>query len=156
MQNPLLSLVMMLQADPVVADAVGEVEVYGQTFPAITGAEIDDEWAKHMPRRMVLVSEAGGLGKTGAGPLSHPSFEVRCYGKDPGGIWDSSELSRLIFDRLFARHNRVTGLVSITLQSGPTSDREPNTGWAYSLRTYAVLQGDFEALYHWTVPPALG
>ena len=146
MNNPLLSLTIMLQADPVVAQAVGEVEVYGQTFPAITGGEIDREWAKHMPRRMVLVSEAGGQGQTSVGPLSRPSFDVRCYGKDPGGVWDASELSRTIFDRLFARHNMVTGLVAITLASGPTSDREPDTGWAYNLRTYNVLQGDFEAL----------
>ena len=138
--NPLQSLMEMMRADPVVAHAVGEVTVYGRTMVAITG-EIDDEWSKLMPRRMVLVREAGGLAKTERGPLSWPRFDVRCYGADPGGVWDSSELSRLIANRLFGRHNMVTGLVAVTLNAGPTPGREPDTGWAYSLRTYDVLQG---------------
>ena len=138
--NPLQALVDMLRADPVVAHAVGEVTINGQKLPAITG-EIDDEWSKLMPRRMVLVREAGGLAKTEIGPLSWPRFDVRCYGADPGGVWDSSELSRLIANRLFGRHNMVTGLVAVTLNAGPTPGREPDTGWAYSLRTYDVLQG---------------
>ena len=94
-----------------------------------------------MPRRMVLVREAGGLPKIGISTLSWPRFDVRCYGKDPGGVWDASELSQQIFDRLFGRHNMVAGLVAITLNAGPTSGREPDTGWAYNLRTYDVLQG---------------
>ena len=63
-----------------------------------------------MPRRMVLVREAGGLPKTGIGStLSWPRFDVRCYGKEPGGVWDASDLSRTIYDRLFGRHNMVSG-----------------------------------------------
>ena len=138
--NPLQSLMDMMRADPVVAHAIGEVEVYGQTMVAITG-EIDEEWAKCMPRRLVLVREVGGLPKTERGPLSWPRFDVRCYGADPGGVWDSSELSRLIANRMFAQHNMVTGVVAITLNAGPTSGREMDTGWAYNLRTYDVLQG---------------
>ena len=138
--NPLQALLDMLRADPVVAHAVGEVVVYGQAVLAITG-EIDDEWAKLMPRRMVLIREAGGLPKTGVGPLSWPRFDVRCYGNDPGGVWDASELSRLIARRLFGRHNMVTGLVAITLNAGPIPGREPDTGWVYNMRTYDVLQG---------------
>ena len=39
------------------------------------------------------------------------------------------------------RHNMVAGLVAITLNAGPTGGREPDTEWAYNLRTYDVLQG---------------
>ena len=138
MHNPLLSLVDMLRADKVVTHAVGEVTVYGQTMAAITG-EIDDEWAKHMPRRLVLVTEAGGLGQTSIGPLSWPRFDVRCYGANPGGWWDASELSRLVFNRLFAQHNMVTGLVAITLNAGPRPGRDADTGWVWNERTYDVL-----------------
>ena len=138
--NALSSMIALLRADTEVAAATGSVTLYGETLPAITG-DIDDEWAKLMPRRMVLVREAGGLPKTERGPLSWPRFDVRCYGKDPGGVWDASELSRLIFDRLFGQHNMVTGLVAITLNAGPTPGRESDTGWAYNLRTYDVLQG---------------
>ena len=140
--NALSSMISFLRSDTEVAAAVGTVSLYGQTLPAITG-DIDDEWAKLMkpPRRLVLVREAGGLSKTERGPLSWPRFDVRCYGKDPGGVWDASELSRQIFDRLFGQHNMVTGLVAITLNAGPTPGREPDTGWAYNLRTYDVLQG---------------
>ena len=138
--NPLQAIIDLLTSDPVVLHAVGEITVYGETVPAITG-EIDGEWAKSMPRRMVLVREAGGLQKTGVGPLSWPRFDVRCYGEDPGGIWDASELSRQIFNRLFGKVNRATGVVAVTLNAGPTSGREPDTGWAYNLRTYDVLRG---------------
>ena len=138
--NPLQAIIDILKSDPVVLHAVGEITVYGQTVPAITG-EIDGEWVKSMPRRVVLVREAGGLPKTGVGPLSWPRFDVFCYGADPGGAWDASELSRLIYNRLFGKVNRVTGLVAITLNAGPTSGRDPGTGWAYSLRTYDVLRG---------------
>ena len=138
--NTLASMVDLLRADSVVAAEVGSVTIYGQALTAITG-DIDDEWAKLMPRRMVLVREAGGLPKTERGPLSWPRFDVRCYGKDPGGVWDASDLSHKIFDRLFGQHNMVTGLVAITLNAGPTPGREIDTGWAYNLRTYDVLQG---------------
>ena len=138
--NALASMISLLRSDTAAAAATGSVTLYGETLPAITG-DIDDEWAKLMPRRMVLVREAGGLPKTERGPLSWPRFDVRCYGKDPGGVWDASELSRLIFDRLFGQHNMVTGLVAITLNAGPTPGRESDTGWAYNLRTYDVLQG---------------
>ena len=138
--NALSSMVSLLRADTVVSAEVGSVTVYRQTMPAITG-EIDGEWTKLMPRRMVLIREAGGLPKTEAGPLSWPRFDVRCYGKEPGGVWDASELSRIVYDRLFGNGNRVTGLVAITLNAGPTPGRESDTGWAYNLRTYDVLQG---------------
>ena len=138
--NALSSMISFLSSDTEVAAAVGSVTLYGQTLPAITG-EIDEEWTKLMPRRTVLVREAGGLPKTERGPLSWPRFDVRCYGKDPGGVWDASDLSHKIFDRLFGKHNMVTGLVAITLNAGPTPGREPDTGWAYNLRTYDVLQG---------------
>ena len=140
MDNPLFGLVDMLRNDVVVRHFVGEVTVYDQTLPAIT-VEIDSEWGRHMPRRMVLVSEAGGLGQTGIGPLSWPRFDVRCYGAEPGASWDASELSRQVFNRLFGRHNMVAGLVAITQLAGPIPGRELDTGWAYTLRTYDVLQG---------------
>ena len=138
--NALKSMVDLLRADSEVAAATGSVTLYGETLTAITG-DIDDEWAKLMPRRMVLVREAGGLAKTERGPLSWPRFDVRCYGKDPGGVWDASDLSQKIFDRLFGKHNMAAGLVAITLNAGPIPGRETDTGWAYNLRTYDVLQG---------------
>ena len=138
--NALSSIITLLRADTEAAAAAGSVTVYGATLPAVTG-DIDGEWAKLMPRRMVLVREAGGLPKTEVGPLSWPRFDVRCYGKDPGGVWDASELSREIFDRLYGSVNRVAGLVAVTLNAGPTPGRESDTGWAYNLRTYDVLQG---------------
>ena len=162
--NALKAMIDLLRADTVIAAEVGSIRVYGHTLPAAITGEIDSEWAKHMPRPMVLVREAGGLEKTGVGPLSWPRFDVRCYGKEPGGIWEASNLSRIIFDQLFGQGMvrkepgkrvpmadpmagpddpgySVKGLVAITLNAGPTSGREPDTGWAYNLRTYDVLQG---------------
>ena len=138
--SPLKAIVDILRADPVVLHAVGEITIHGETMPAITG-DIDGEWAAHMPRRMVLVREVGGLTKTGVGPLSWPRFDVRCYGAEPGGVWDASELSHQIFNRLFGKVNRVSGVVAVTLNAGPTGGRESDTGWAYNLRTYDVLRG---------------
>lgn len=137
MDNPLFGVVAMLQADPVVRHVVGEGTVYGQTMAAIT-VEIDSEWGRLMPRRLVLVIEAGSQGQTDLGPLSWPRFDIRCYGES---AWDASELGRLVFKRLFARHNMVNGLMAITLSAGPTPGRDDDTKWPYSLRTYDVLHG---------------
>ena len=123
--NALSSMIALLRADTVVTAEVGSVTVYRQTLPAITG-EIDKDWAQLMPRRMVLVREAGGLEKTGVGPLSWPRFDVRCYGKGARrAVWDASELSCIIYERLFARHNMATGLVAITLNAG--TDARPRS-----------------------------
>ena len=133
--SPLKAIVDLLRNDPVVVHAVGVVVVYGQTVPAITG-EIDGEWAKLMPRRIVLVREAGGLPRDDVGPLSWPRFDIRCYG---GGALDASNLSHQIFGRLFGKVNRATGVVSITLSSGPTGGRESRTGWPFCDRSYQLL-----------------
>ena len=133
--SPLRAIVDLLRNDPVVVHAVGEVVVYGQTVPAITG-EIDGEWAKLMPRRVVLVREAGGLPRDDVGPLSWPRFDIRCYG---GGALDASNLSHQIFGRLFGKVNRASGVVAITLTGGPDSGRESASGWAWTDRTYEVL-----------------
>ena len=107
--DALKAMIDLLRADTVVKAEVGSIRVYGQTLPAAITGEIDSEWAKHMPRPMVLVREAGGLEKTGVGPLSWPRFDVRCYGKEPGGIWEASKLSRIIFDQLFGQGKDAEG-----------------------------------------------
>ena len=135
--SPLKALVDLLKSDPIVLHAVGEVVVYGLTVPAITG-EIDDEWATHLPRRMILVREAGGLPRDGVGPLSWPRFDLRCYGT---GVLDASNLSHQVFNRLFGAANRATGIVAITLNAGPDSGREKATGWAFCDRGFDVLVG---------------
>ena len=136
--NALSAVVALLRADAVVAAAVGNVTVYGQSVPAITG-EIDDKWDALMPRRVVLVREAGGLAKDELSPLGYPRIDVRCYGKDPGGVWDASELSRVVYEQLQGAQDKVEGIGAITMAAGPTSGREPDTEWAYNLRTYDVL-----------------
>ena len=78
--NPLFSIIEILRANADVATAAGSVTVYGQTLVAVTG-EIDGEWAKLMPRQVVLVREAGGLNKDSQSPLGYPRFDVRCYGR---------------------------------------------------------------------------
>ena len=135
--SPLAALVEMLKADPIVVHAAGTVTIYGETVPAICG-EIDDEWSRLMPRRVVLVQEAGGLPRDDVGPLSPLRFDVRCYGAD---AWGASELSRQVFNRLFGAANRATGIVAITLAAGPDSGRESGTGWAWTDRSYDVLAG---------------
>ena len=127
----------MLTADPIVLHAVGEITIYGETMAAITG-EIDDEVARLMPRRLVLVQEAGERPRTGVGPLSWPRFDVRSYGV---GAWDASELSYRVDARLFGKVNRASGVVAVTLAAGPTSGHEPDTGWAWTSREYDVLAG---------------
>ena len=109
--------------------AVGSIRVYGHTrYPAAITGEIDNEWAKFMPRRMVLVREAGGLEKTGVGPLSWPRFDVRCYGKEPGGVWDASELSRIIYDRLFGQGKEPGGRVPMAEGLGNHAQRRAHVG----------------------------
>ena len=138
--SPLQAIVDLLRNDPVVVNAVGTVMVYGQRVAAVCG-EIDGEWSRHMPRRVVLVREAGERPRTGVGPLSWPRFDVRCYGADPGGAADASELSHQIDGRLFGKVNRATGVVAVSLNAGPQSGRESRTGWAYVDRTYDMLAG---------------
>ena len=136
------AIIAMLREDAVVVAATGEVKVYGTTLPAITG-DIDGEWAAQMvpPRRMALVIGAGGLPNTTLNSLSYPRFDLRCYGKEPGGRYDADELSRIIHEQLFGTHDRVRGIIAVTQSAGPTPGREPDTRWAFTLRTYDVLAG---------------
>ena len=138
MINSLFSIIALLRANAEVAVAAGSVTVYGQTTLAVTG-DIDDEWAKLMPRPVVLVREAGGLVKDAQGPLGYPRIDVRCYGKEPGGIYDASKLSRVVYEVLQGSRDMARGIAAITLNSGPISGREPDTEWAYNLRTYDVI-----------------
>ena len=134
------AIIGMLGEDSVAIAEAGSVTVYGQSLPAITG-EMDDEWAALMPRRMVLVMDGGGLPNVTKNSLAYPRFDVRCYGAEPGGRYDSRELSDRIDECIFGAHDRVRGIVSITQAAGPTPGREPDTEWAFTLRTYDVLAG---------------
>lgn len=133
--NSLSAVIAMLRANAAVAAAVGNITVYGQSVVAVTG-EIDDEWAKHMPRRMILVIETGGLSKDTISPLGYPRLDVRCYNTS---VWEASELSRKVYEQLQAHSDLNSGIVSVTLSGGPTGGREPDTEWAYNLRIYDIL-----------------
>ena len=136
--NPLFSIIEILRANSEVAAEVGSVTINGQTLVAVTG-EIDDEWIKLMPRQVVLVREAPGLPKDDQGPLGYPRIDVRCYGKEPGGVYEASKLSLVVYSVLQGSRDMARGIAAITLNSGPTPGREPDTEWAYNLRTYDVL-----------------
>ena len=134
--SPLEAIIDVLRADPIVLHALGgQITVYGEMVAAVTG-ELDGAWAAHMPRRLILVREAGGHPRAGVGPLSWPRFDVRCYGSN---AWDASQLSHEISGRLFGKVNRASGIVAVTIVDGPESGREPRTGWAFCDRSYQVL-----------------
>ena len=132
-------IIATLKADSVVTAAVGNVTVYGQTVPAIIGGEIDDEWAKLMPRRLVIVRSAGGTREPDNTPRIDARIDIRCYGKDPGGMQDAEDLSVIIYEQLHGKQDLPAGLGAIVMSAGPTPGRDPDDEWPYNLRTYEVL-----------------
>ena len=85
-----------------------------------------------------LVIGAGGLPNTTLNSLSYPRFDLRCYGKEPGGRYDSDELSRIIDEQLFGSHDRVRGIIAVTQSAGPTQvgkDPDDQIGPSHCART---------------------
>ena len=139
MNNPLTTLVNLLRGDSSVADAVGAITAHGQTFVAVVGGEIDDAIARQMPRRLVLLENSGGFGPAEQTPVGYPRFEVTCYGKDPGGVHDASELSMVVYTALQGAQDRLHGLEACVMEAGPSTGREPNTKWPYDLRVFTLI-----------------
>jgi len=165
--NPISAVVALLRSDPDIADAVGNVRLYGETVPFILGGEITGD-AKDLMLDVVtgdqpgciLVTEAGAARRPMSAPVITPRVDIRCYSKT---IEEASELGLVVHDKLQYRpttrgrearrrlrnvviqsktgtgFNRAA-ILSATLVGGPTPGREPSPDrWTFNLRTYNFL-----------------
>ena len=147
--NPVAAVVALLRATPDVADAVGSVTLYEESVPFIIGGRLRDDMISLMPRRCIVVREAGSIRRAMSTPLQTASVDIFCYGQDPDDDYDASELGYAVHGRLQsmspARVNNAA-ILSATLVGGPTPGEEPEVGWMFSLRTYNVLISEVEQL----------
>lgn len=126
-----------LLADAGIAALVGE-DVYAN--------EIPDVEAESMPRKLVLISSAGGAYLSQANrsflPIDARMKDVRCYGETPyeaRRLWD--EVNEAL--KNMRRHLRGDCLLySATKIGGPTSLREPNVEWPLTFASYQVLAAE--------------
>ena len=140
--HPVATLVQLLRSIPEVATAVGSVELHGQRVPFILGGEIEGEALELMPRKCVLITENGGSRDASPTPLFKANLDIRCFGVDPGGAFEASELSLAVHSAIQSRgRTRVnsTLILSITQIAGPIPNRETYSRWPFNLRTYEVL-----------------
>ena len=137
--NPITTLVNLLRADADVAAAAGTITVYGQKVVAVVAGDIDDQVAALMPRRLVLVEEAGGTRPEDQTPRSYPRVDVTCYGAARGGAYDASMLSWVVYHALQGAQDRRCGLGAVTMEAGPHSGRDGTLKAAINVRTYRLL-----------------
>lgn len=137
--DPIAALVAELRADPTISTEVGDITIYGQTFPAVLGGLVNDAVASLMPRRLILLGRAGGIATPDDAPIMRPSVDVRCYG---GDYFDAEGLMGPVYEYLQRRGRRTSAsalILSTTVSTLPIPAVEPDNGWHYQLLPVDVL-----------------
>jgi hypothetical protein len=124
------ALVAYLLAQPEVGAEVG-TRVYGQTLP--------NEDADHMPRKCIVIRNAGGPGSPNTVRLENGRFDVWSYGLN---FDESGELRRVVYEALMAIDRTVQGdtlIHAATPVSGVISVKDPEGQWPVDIETWSVL-----------------
>lgn len=129
-----------LLANATVADLVGQ-RVYGN--------EIPDVEAALMPRKLILVLSAGGAYLSQANrsymQVDARMKDVNCYGETP---YEARKLWDAVNEALKGMRRHLRGdclLYSAVKIGGPTSLREPDSKWPFTLSSYQVLAAETAA-----------
>lgn len=132
--DPINALADLLKADPSVASLVA-TRVYG--------GELPDSQNVSMPRECVQLTHAGGpadpFGYIQVGRLR---VDVRCWGPTP---YRAGLVHREVHGALKGMRRNVQGdtmLFSATVDTAPTSLRDPDTEWPFMFSSWMVLYSE--------------
>ena len=80
-------LIKHLQANAIIAAAVGTATVKGLTGVPVLAEIKTDNIAGQMPRRAVVITTSGGIEIVGPNDLARARMDVRCYGAHMADAW---------------------------------------------------------------------
>jgi len=118
-----------------------DTDVAFQTSGRIYGSEIPAAETAEMPRKCLLIRDAGGREAADFVPLASPRFDFFSYGAT---AYEAAEVDRALWEAL---HNlsreeaNDTLLHSATISGGRLPWKEPATGWPGFVRSAVVQAG---------------
>ena len=136
--SPLAAMLVILRGTPEIQHLVED---------RVFDVELPEEQAQKMPRACVVLRRSGG-GAIGPGARSYINWtttrmDAFCYGKTPLEASFVHAAVEAVFVDL--RRTLVATLVGDTLlhnaviEGGPLDERDPDSGWPFTLGVYAVF-----------------
>ena len=109
--------------------------------------ELPEGEAISMPRKCIVIKEAGGYGNRGTLSVETQRVLITCYGEKP---YDARSVRRemhavlrgLLPQVIEGTDSESVKLLSAVESSGPLSFRDPDTRWPYTQSTWMVMLRD--------------
>jgi len=104
----------------------------------IYGDELPVAQVSSMPRKCVVIMEAGGIERNDYLPINQPRLDIYCYGET---YYEAGRLDRAVayalkhLKRLTISNSLIHG---VALGTGARSLRDPDTGWRLKMRSITV------------------
>lgn len=129
MTDVLDALIVFIKADSEVMILAGD---------RIYGAELPRDETKNMPRKVAVLTEAGGIERNRFLPIAEPRIDIWSYGET---YHEAGKLDRAIYQALKDLDRQTTDdvlLHGVALSGGPHSMRDSETGWPLKVRSVTV------------------
>ena len=123
------ALIAYLSAQSAISDAMS-ARVYGLEIPKAD--------APNMPRKAIVINNAGGLGEDSGLDVFRHRFDFKCYGETPFEAYEAWRILRAELRDLDRNVTGTTVLFNATHSAGPFSFRDQPTKWPVTLDTWLV------------------
>lgn len=125
----------LLMDEAAVQDLVGE-EIFASEVPADTIREIKEQGGA--PRKLIILSAAGGQEKRDTSLVIRPRLLIWCYGES---YHEAGRLDLAVFELLETLERRMVDgvLVHCALPGYPTTVRDADSKWPAQQRTVTLV-----------------
>lgn len=129
-----------------IQDAVGSLAAYLQAQSAIStllgtrvyGLEVPKADAVDMPRKCIVINNAGGIGEASDLDVFQHRFDFLCYGETTFEAYKTWRTLRTELRDLNRSVTSSTMIYNATHSAGPFSFRDQPTHWPVTLDTWLV------------------
>lgn len=121
-----------------IADAEVNALVAGRVFVG----EIPGAQAASMPRKCLVIKDAGGPENNGFLTLHSQRFDAFCYGETP---YEANKVRRAVYSSLKSLSRRAQGaslIHSVMVSGGALFQRDPDTDWPIRVQSFLALASD--------------
>lgn len=107
----------------------------------IYGGDLDEDEVVNMPRKNVVIAQAGGIEEFRTATISRPRFDIFSYGE---GYYQAGQVDRAVADALKAISRTVANstLLHTAGYGQPVRLKHPAAGWEYMLRSVTIIAGE--------------
>lgn len=129
-----------------IQDAVGSLAAYLKAQSAISallgdrvyGLEVPKADAESMPRKCIVINNAGGIGEASDLDVYQHRFDFKCYGETTFEAYKVWRTLRAELRDLTKNVTSATTLYNAIPSAGPFSFRDQPTHWPVTLDTWLV------------------